>query len=418
MRDELASQVEAVWLSTKRRVWICGSHPSERATDDSVCKTLTTFHGCKRIYLRCSNVGQAESAALLQGMKVAGPSTFAAQIIHLDLSRFLVRFCEDLALVLRKCSALEHLDFSDNLSNSAESQALAQALTNCSRLTFLNLSSNRVRNDGIREFASLLSQCPLTHLDLSNNALGLTGEQHLPGVLPATGQLVLADILGTLSSLTHLNLRSNSLGPTGGASVAHSIIRCPHLLHLDLGCNNFGPSVALGSLAVSLAQCRSLQVLSLKGLNFGAQGTGSIARALSHCSELRELDLSSNRIGVEGAGRLTELLEACTKLETIDLSWNCIDSEGVRRFAPGLQQTSALHTLALTDNNIGTAGARYLAELLPSLKSLRFLRLSLTDIRSEGLAEIGEAVGAYNGGEYFNFVANIICLDLSKRRWF
>lgn len=184
MRDELASQVEAVWLSTKRRVWICGSHPSERATDDSVCKTLTTFHGCKRIYLRCSNVGQAESAALLQGMKVAGPSTFAAQIIHLDLSRFLVRFCEDLALVLRKCSALEHLDFSDNLSNSAESQALAQALTNCSRLTFLNLSSNRVRNDGIREFASLLSQCPLTHLDLSNNALGLTGEQHLPGSKP------------------------------------------------------------------------------------------------------------------------------------------------------------------------------------------------------------------------------------------
>ena len=80
-------------------------------------------------------------------------------------------------------------------------------------------------------------QCPATVLlNLSENWI-VTDK-----VTDGSGRI--AGVLGQCPSLTHLDIGCNQFGPTGAESFAGVLAKCTTLVHLDLEYNRIGPDGA------------------------------------------------------------------------------------------------------------------------------------------------------------------------------
>jgi hypothetical protein len=99
-------------------------------------------------------------------------------------SNFVSSGAQSLAGVLTQCTALDHLDLSNNQLGSAGAICLAGVLGQCTALSHLNLSNNYIGVAGAKSLAGVLGQCTaLSHLDLSYNYYGAAGAKSLSGVL-------------------------------------------------------------------------------------------------------------------------------------------------------------------------------------------------------------------------------------------
>ena len=78
---------------------------------------------------------------------------------------------------------------------------LAGVLGQCGSLAHLNLSRNRIRDEGAGRLAGVMGKCwSLAHLDLGWNKIGAEGAGRL------------AEVLGQCRSLAHLDLSHSELG--------------------------------------------------------------------------------------------------------------------------------------------------------------------------------------------------------------
>jgi Ran GTPase-activating protein (RanGAP) involved in mRNA processing and transport len=82
--------------------------------------------------------------------------------------------------VLAQCTALVHLDLSDNEMGAAGAASLAGVLAHCPALAHLNLSGNSFGAAGAERLAGVLAQCTaLVHLNLNYNQIGTILEVRL-----------------------------------------------------------------------------------------------------------------------------------------------------------------------------------------------------------------------------------------------
>jgi internalin A len=142
-------------------------------------------------------------------------------------------------------------------------------------LISLNLSGNRISDDGARALAALTG---LTSLDLRLNGIGADG----------------ARALAALTGLTSLDLRLNRIGADG----ARALAALTGLTSLDLRQNEISDDGAR-----ALAALTNLTSLYLSGNGISADG----ARALAALTGLTSLDLSFNEISADGAWALAAL---------------------------------------------------------------------------------------------------------------
>jgi hypothetical protein len=207
-------------------------------------------------------------------------------------------------------------------------RTLAEVLADSSSLTSLNVSRNRLGDDGAaalvsspwrglqqldlrecelgRAAATALAGTPgpscLVRLDLSGNALG-------PGAGDGLG-----DLLGKCASLRELLLRGCALGDSGVGGVAGALASHACLRHLDLRDNALGDDGVAGALSAALGGSTSLVHLDLGGNpGVGAAAVGSLARALagSERSVLSHLDVTGAGLsGDDGVAALQELSRA------------------------------------------------------------------------------------------------------------
>ena len=104
---------------------------------------------------------------------------------------------------------------------------LSSQLGKLSSLTSLNLSSNSIGAEGMKELASHLGMLSsLTELNLSLNNIGAEGTKEL------------TPYLGNLSSLTSLNLSANNIGAEGMKKLAPQLGMLSSLTTLNLNSNN------------------------------------------------------------------------------------------------------------------------------------------------------------------------------------
>ncbi|XP_070320427.1 tonsoku-like protein isoform X3 [Odocoileus virginianus] len=211
----------------------------------------------------------------------------------------------------------------------AQLTPLLRALKLHSALRELRLAGNRLGDGCVAELLATLDTVPgLTLLDLSSNHLGPEGLRQLAAgllgqtTLQACGfgpsfflshQAAVGSAFQDTKGLKTLSLSYNGLGPTALAQVLGSL-PAHSLLHLELS------SVATGKSGLGLTEpvvrylsqegC-VLEHLSLSANHLGDTDVRALSRCLPLCPSLVSLDLSANP-EVSGAG-LEELLATLQK---------------------------------------------------------------------------------------------------------
>ncbi|PNI88698.1 TONSL isoform 2 [Pan troglodytes] len=304
----------------------------------------------------CQSLGQGEHQQVLQAVELQG-----------------------LGLSFSACSlALDQ----------AQLTPLLRALKLHTALRELRLAGNRLGDKCVAELVAALGTMPsLALLDLSSNHLGPEGLRQLAMGLP--GQ-------ATLQSLEELDLSMNPLGDGCGQSLASLLRACPLLSTLRLQACGFGPSffpshqTALGS---AFQDAEHLKTLSL---SYNALGAPALARTLQSlpAGTLLHLELSSVAAGKGDADLMEPVFRYLAKegcaLAHLTLSANHLGDKAVRDLCRCLSLCPSLISLDLSANpEISCAS---LEELLSTLQKrpqgLSFLGLSgprWTDLQADPL---------------------------------
>ncbi|XP_044162704.1 NLR family CARD domain-containing protein 3-like [Acropora millepora] len=203
----------------------------------------------------------------------------------------------ELAGQLKENSKLTWLELSGNRIGNEGADALAKGLKENSTLTSLDLSHNRIGNDGADALAKGLKEnSTLTSLDLSNNRIGNDGAD------------ALAKGLKENSTLTSLDLSNNRFGNDGAHALAKGLKANSMLTSLNLRFNEIG-DVGADALGKGLKENSTLTSLGLFGNNIGEVAADALAKGWKENSTLTLLDLPNNRIGNDGADALAKGLK-------------------------------------------------------------------------------------------------------------
>ncbi|XP_039109989.1 tonsoku-like protein isoform X2 [Hyaena hyaena] len=253
---------------------------------------------------------------------------------------------------------------------------LLRALKLHAALRELRLAGNRLGDGCVAELLAALGTMPsLILLDLSSNHLGPEGLRQL-----ATGFLGQA----TLQSLEELDLSMNPLGDGSGQALAFILQACPSLSTLRLQACGFGPSFFLSHQAALGSAFQDAKYLKTLSLSYNILGTTALAQALQSLPTLtlQRLELSSVAASKSDSGLIEPVVRFLTKegcaLAHLSLSANHLGDEAVTELSRCLPLCPSLISLDLSANpDIGRVG---LEELLSALQvrpqGLTFLGLS------------------------------------------
>jgi hypothetical protein len=192
----------------------------------------------------------------------------------------------------------------------AEAVELCEVLPRFGRLRSLDVSKNKVGEEGARSLAAYVAvSASLTKLDVRYNGIKGEGAERLAAAV-----------------LESKLMEEFSLIPMKG-------LRADEVTELDLSAKGLGPAEArvIGSLLTVNA---SLTSLSLGGNELGDEGATALARALkeSKVSKLASLDLTGKgygaSIGPVGAKELAEYISVSSSLTKLDVIYNAIGAEG------------------------------------------------------------------------------------------
>ncbi|WP_168463993.1 hypothetical protein [Wolbachia endosymbiont of Ctenocephalides felis wCfeT] len=234
---------------------------------------------------------------------------------------------------------------------------------NFPNLTKLNLSKNKIRDEGLKVIADNLPN--LIELDLSCN------------------EITTARALTNLSKLVKLRLSGNKLRAEGVKELASGNLS--ELTELDLDGNEIEDE---GVEALGNGNLSKLVKLRLSGNKITAKG----AKALANFSELTELDLYENDIRAEGVDVITNL----SKLVKLKLGGNKIGNKGIKALlAAKLVNLTSLDFSSLYSHpdNIGVEGL----EALALLQFLNQVKIKVNDFHSNVFNAL---VKSYNDGKF------------------
>ena len=171
------------------------------------------------------------------GSALAKALRFNCTLTYLDLQYNNIGDSGAAALgeALRTNTTLKELYLKDNKIGEIGSEALGKGLQSNRTLTHLNLDFNHdIGDSGASAIAKALQSrgSKLTWLDLSFNKIS------------SSGATSISEALCVNSSLTHLGLGSNKINSSGAATIAKSLQSNRTLIYLNLGGNEIGDSGA------------------------------------------------------------------------------------------------------------------------------------------------------------------------------
>ncbi|KAM5211078.1 tonsoku-like protein isoform 2-T2 [Hipposideros larvatus] len=260
--------------------------------------------------------------------------------------------------------------------HQAQLKPLLRALKLHSALRELRLAGNRLGDGCSAELLAALGTMPgLTLLDLSSNHLGPDGLRQLAAGLQ--GQ-------APLQNLEELDLSMNPLGDGCGLALASILRACPVLSTLHLQACGFGPRFLLShqtALGSAFQDARHLKTLSL---SFNVMGATTLAQTLQNlpAHSLLRLELSSVAASKSDSGLTEPVVRYLTKescaLTHLSLSANHLDDKAVRDLSRCLPLCPSLVSLDLSANpEVSTAGLEeLLCDLQKRPQGLSFLGLS------------------------------------------
>ena len=308
--------------------------------------------------------------------------------------------------------------------DSPQATALAAALVHDIHVRLLDLSYNRIGDEGVAALASLLEENPrITNVLLASNQIGDDGVAHLARALSSgrssltqlvlagnpnirdDGVQLLAEAMRTSSTLTMLDLSHTSVGMVGLMALYATIFECRDtalaLESLRLDAPAFRRGVGGVSerctpqLAAALAQCQNLKELSLAQFDMDhVELRRLVDEAFAHAPGVVSLSLRSNRLSRDAGPVLADLIKHCTQLEELDLAGNLIDDHGVTALCQAmidLGPECAIWRLDLRSNDLTDLGLEAVLETIAQCPTLQYVQLwgnRFGPSASETLAEV------------------------------
>ncbi|KAJ9167171.1 hypothetical protein P3X46_021841 [Hevea brasiliensis] len=290
-------------------------------------------------------------------------------------------------LVPKEFGMLQHLMYLEFAQNQLQDDlSLFNSLTNCTILTYIDLSSNFLKGTLPNSVANLSKHVQVLSLSENqlHNAIPL-GIVNLPNLrfFDLSSNYLTGPVLvdfEKLGRLEYLVLENNKF--TG--IIPSSIRYLSFLSFVFMKFNNFN-----GSIPASLATCRNLIVLdlshnSLSGsippeviglqslsilLDLSGNGlTGPVPSEIGLLQNLAQLDLSDNRL----FGIVPSTIGKCSSLELLRLQGNSFDGE-IPQVLSALQ---GLLELDISRNNFSGG----IPDSLTQLRGLKYLNLSFNQL--------------------------------------
>jgi len=222
----------------------------------------------------------------------------------------------------------------------------------------MNLSENRLTEDGIKVLMNYRVPEKLMSLNLSSNNL-----------IERSAMAALR-LIGKCHSLRELDLSRNALGDGIVEELCNNIEQCHALEGLGLANCGIGTSPRGGiALGILLSTCRELRSLdlhwnSLHGTGGNAFLRGLYDNGLEGCGKLRRLDLAFNRLGSglhtddaitkesdRNAKVLASVFQDCSTLFHLDISHNAFTADECSTLANGLLHNHTLFGLHMVGND-------------------------------------------------------------------
>lgn len=220
-------------------------------------------------------------------------------------------------------------------------------------------------------------------LDLSSGNLLVYGAAELAGAMQG------------MHCLKKLFLSDNGLGPQGALYMQGLTGVAATLEELDLSANGLGPQ-ALRLLSPTLAQCKKLRVLNLRGSWASSDATSLLDVLRASSATLERLDISQNRIGPHGMADLLGDWPDMPHLRSLRLSENPfatdLDAVGTESRSLGLGRL-AQNSPHIEELRLGGIGLGWCRGALNSIASslphgLRVLDLSASKLGPEELERL------------------------------
>ncbi|XP_077787960.1 protein NLRC5 [Podarcis muralis] len=300
-----------------------------------VCPNVTKLHIRKDVLI-VSFTGQSSKSQRLkeEGIKeekdVPKPSTL---ILRLQDCQFDSQWVEELAEVLQRCSHLSEIDLSGNRLGDEGCRKLMKMVPRMCISGPLNLNNNQLSLNSIFCLLESMSLCP--------NIVKLNASvHHQAAILTLVGK----DIAGGAQP------RSSSFNTDLSSTGGHLLVATARKICLTD--NNFQDG-DLKNLCLALRRCTGVTELDLSSNSLGDAGVLKVAELLPHLNALRSLTLDHNNMSMDGAFRLAQCfadLEHMTSMELCLGSTQKVRLTFGERISPQMLRVTGEHRRELLDS--------------------------------------------------------------------
>ncbi|KAI6658773.1 T-complex-associated testis-expressed protein 1 [Oopsacas minuta] len=193
---------------------------------------------------------------------------------------------------------LYHLGVISSLLNCSHFKIIHGALMNHLSIRSIDFSHNKISDHGFKYFGKILSSmnCHLTHIDLSNNLIGMEGAASFSHGLEQN------------ITLKCLNLKLNRLGDEGSEHIFKALIKNHILESLNLSSNNL-TDFSCRCLAEMLVLNNGLKFIDLCCNSFHESGGKYIQDRIEENYSLLDLNLTLTDISQESETYIAQILE-------------------------------------------------------------------------------------------------------------
>ena len=322
-------------------------------------------------------------------------------VISLDISsheginrnRLTAKGIKHIIKFLEKNFFVENLNLSRNSLRNEGFELICKGLNKNNTIRELNIGNNDINEQGLKNYLKYIDNTKIIYLNLSGNKIrdeGLT---------------IFANNLRHFPELKKINLSNCSIEYKGFKELLKILQSVRRIESLDISnnklCNEKFDEVKMFFVAFGL------RYLNLSQCHLEDETSFILGECLALNETIKKLNLSKNKISDEGFRSFVGLLNSNNTLEDLDLSCNLITDETAINFIKNAELNMSLKYLNLYDNQIKNEIGKHIMKLLEKNKTLVKINLLFNRVKLKTIEEINEKLKINSINERKRYVPDI-----------
>ena len=330
-------------------------------------------------------------------------TTFVHQqsIVNLDISsheginrnRLTIRGIMNIQEFLEKNLFMEKLNISANSLKNEGFELICKGLNNNITLKELSIGNNDINEEGLEQCLQYINTTKITYLNLGGNKI------------KDEGLILFANNLRHFPELKAINVSNCNIGYKGFKELLKVLQSVRRIESLDISENKL-KSENFGELKMYFCAF-GIRYLNLSRCHLEDETTYLLGDCLSSNETIKHLNLSKNKISDAGFKSFQGLLSANSTLEYLDLSCNFISEVTAIEFISNAEFNISLKYLNLYDNQISNEIGKHILRMLDRNKTLIKINLIFNRVQLKTIEEINEKLKINSIKERQKYVPSI-----------